>query len=41
VTEYEGLSHDELVERVITVEEDLDELKEAFKLFKKQIQKKI
>ena len=38
---YEDLSHDELVERVITVEEDIDELKQAFKLFKKQIQKKI
>jgi predicted transcriptional regulator len=38
---YEELSHNELVERVTIVEKDLDELKEAFKLFKKQIQKKI
>ena len=41
VAEYERLSHDELVKRVKTIEKDLDELQERFKLFKKQIQKKI
>jgi len=41
VTEYEDLSHGELVDRVKTIEEDVEELKEAFRLFKKQVQKKM
>ena len=41
VTEYEDLSHGELVEKVKAVEEDVKELEEAFKLFKKQIQNKL
>ena len=41
VTEYEDMSHGELVERVVDLEQDVDELKESFRLFKKQIQQKI
>lgn len=41
MTEYEDLSHREVVERVKTVEDELEELKGSFRLFKKQIQKKI
>lgn len=41
VTEYEDVSHGELVERVGDLEDELEELKEAFRLFKKQIQQKM
>lgn len=41
VTEYEDLSHGELVERVRTLEEEVEEVKESFRLFKKQIQQKM
>lgn len=41
VTEYEDVSHGEIVERVGDLEDELEELKEAFRLFKKQIQQKM
>jgi predicted transcriptional regulator len=41
VTEYEDMSHQELVERVLKLEQEVDDVKEAFNLFKKQIQKKL
>lgn len=41
VTEYEDMSHGELVDRVRELEEEVGELKEAFRLFKKQIQQKM
>lgn len=41
VTEYEDLSHEELVDRVRTVEKEVKELEEAFQVFKRQVQKKI
>ena len=41
VTEYEDLSHGQLVERVRTLEQEVEEVKEAFRLFKKQIQQKM
>ena len=41
VAEYEDVSHGELVERVKSVESEVDELKEAFQVFKKQIQQKM
>ena len=41
VTEYEDVSHEELVERVREIEDEVDELKEAFRVFKKQVQKKM
>jgi len=41
VTEYDDLSHGELVDRVIALVGEVNELKESFRLFKKQIQKKI
>lgn len=41
ITEYEDLSHGELVQRVRNLEQELDEVKEAFRLFKKQIQQKM
>jgi len=40
-TEYEDLSHNELVERMKAVEEDVEDLKEAFQVFKKQIQQRL
>jgi len=40
-TEYEDLSHNELVERMKTVEEDVEDLKEAFQVFRKQIQQRL
>ncbi|WP_058826385.1 hypothetical protein [Haloferax sp. Q22] len=41
VTEYEDMSHGKLVERVVDLEQEVDELKESFRLFKKQIQQKM
>ncbi|WP_049937261.1 hypothetical protein [Haloplanus natans] len=41
VTEYEDVSHGELVERVGDLEDQVDQLKESFRLFKKQIQQKL
>ncbi|MFB1064805.1 hypothetical protein [Natrinema sp. H-ect4] len=41
VTEYEDMSHGELVERVVDLEQEVDELNESFRLFKKQIQQKM
>mgnify|MGYP000385529279 CR=1 FL=1 len=39
--EYENLSHRELVKRVYSLEREITDLKQAFKTFQKQIQRKL